>query len=170
MFMMKNGLLENMDSTCRTETLIELLDRVVGESLAPDPALVRTVGATSVVAAPVPTVGGSPTSGGTTSRGIKRSRPLVDGDHAMSIKVDATKRQKKGSFAEYTVKLKGTCRVCKSKGDKKKSYPQTSTYCSRCKGFVHGRNTTGYPACWDQHLTTTVDGLCHSGEMLGHVD
>ena len=96
-------------------------------------------------------------------------RPLTDGDHTMGLKEEPVIKKVKYSDAKYPAKKKGSCQVCKASGkkleDKKGTIPQTPTWCSRCRGFVHGRNTTGYPSCWDFHLQNEVDGLGHSGEM-----
>ena len=160
----QNGMLESMQGTGVTETLMQFLDRFCGKHLKP----IRAA-PTKVAASPVKSPQGQPTPKAG-SKGSKRDQPSVDGLHQARPKSTPKKVKKGGGHGYYVKQASGACKVCKQQGRKTKAQggrvPDTVTYCEYCDGFVHGRNAgPGFNDCWEHHLKHKAPGLYHSGKQ-----
>ena len=159
-----NGQLESWPRSGHTESLVEFLDRFLGQALRP--VLVSpVVEETELLPATPGSAGVTPRPG---KRGTNRDVPTLDGQHTHT-KVESPQKRAKKDGGEYRKAKKGTCMVCKRMGrrmrDAKKGYPQTESHCYHCGGFVHGQDTNGYGDCWGYHLANKVKGLHNSGDM-----
>ena len=166
----ENKVLESMQETGRTETIVEFPDRLL---LSIKPIKRSGLG---VPASPAP---GTPVSSPVSPRrsvmpgmirGKRRSNVLDDGDHC-HCRGSPTKVVRRTTSATGTWQKvqRKSCLVCKAQGtrmnDKNNNFPQTQSQCGHCHGFVHGPNEPGYPNCWNYHLHNSVAGLTNSGDM-----
>ena len=122
-----------------------------------------------VLPSPAKTPDGRPAPALVYAPGRKLNKPKEDGEHVAEdsgapVKVKASEGAKSSS---YRKQKKGTCCVCKALGIKKDNdrYPQTTTVCRHCGGYVHSRGAPGHGECWDYHLCNPVLGLSNSGDM-----